>query len=132
MKWVHWDDPARLVLAPEARPVFLEHRKRTEERLRPHFGDLAHIADWGSKYDGAVARIAGLLHLAKHIEDGYRHPISANTINASITIGEYYAQHALAVFEAMGADPALETARTIHAWLEKHRPKGCHVTRLRE
>ena len=125
-----WDDPARLLLAPDARPVFLAHRQRTEERLRPHTGDLAHIADWGSKYDGAVARIAGLLHLAQHIEDGYRHPISADTINAAIAIGEYYAQHALAVFDAMGADPDLEAARTVHAWLEKHRPEQFTVRQL--
>ncbi|MEU4229133.1 YfjI family protein [Nonomuraea sp. NPDC026600] len=114
-----WDDPARLVLAPEAAEIFTEHRRTTERRLRPDSGDLGHITDWAGKFDGAVMRIAGLIHLAARVEDGWRHPITANTVNAAITIGQYFIAHALATFDAMGADPDLEAARTVHAWLHR-------------
>ncbi|MFI7438350.1 YfjI family protein [Nonomuraea indica] len=116
-----WDDPARLVLSPDAAAIFTEHRRRTETRLRPHSGDLGHITDWAGKFDGAVMRIAGLLHLATHIDDAWRRPIPADTVTAAITLGEYFTAHALATFDAMGADPDLEAARTVHAWLQRTR-----------
>ncbi|MFC4588618.1 YfjI family protein [Sphaerisporangium corydalis] len=118
-----WDDPARLTLSPQAAEVFTAHRHRTEPRLRPDSGDLGHIADWAGKFDGAVTRIAGLIHLAAHIDDGWRHPITADTMNAAATLGEYFTAHALAAFDSMGADPDLEAARTVHTWLERTRPE---------
>lgn len=120
-----WNDPARLLLSPDAAEVFTEHRRTTETRLRPHSGDLGHITDWAGKFDGAVMRIAGLLHLAAHIEDGWRRPISADTVHAAITLGQYFTAHALATFDAMGADPDVEAARTVHAWLHR-----THTTRF--
>ncbi|MFI6921758.1 YfjI family protein [Nonomuraea spiralis] len=114
-----WHDPAQLVLSPEAAEIFTEHRRSTERRLRPDSGDLGHITDWAGKFDGAVMRIAGLIHLAGRVADGWRHPISADTVNAAITIGQYFIAHALATFDAMGADPDLEAARTVHAWLHR-------------
>ncbi|MEU6997219.1 YfjI family protein [Nonomuraea sp. NPDC046570] len=120
-----WDDPARLLLSPDATEVFTEHRRTTETRLRPHSGDLGHITDWAGKFDGAVMRIAGLLHLATHVEDGWRRPISAQTVHAAITLGQYFTAHALATFDAMGADPDVEAARTVHAWLHR-----THTTRF--
>ncbi|MGW6505111.1 YfjI family protein [Nonomuraea angiospora] len=114
-----WEDPARLVLSSEAAELFTEHRRVTERRLRPDSGDLGHITDWAGKFDGAVMRLAGLIHLAGRIEDGWRHPISAETVNAAIALGQYFIAHALATFDAMGADPDLEAARTVHAWLQR-------------
>ncbi|MEV1002804.1 YfjI family protein [Nonomuraea sp. NPDC050202] len=114
-----WHDPARLVLAPDAADIFTEHRRTTERRLRPDSGDLGHITDWAGKFDGAVMRIAGLIHLAGRVEDGWRHPISADTVTAAITIGQYFVAHALATFDAMGADPDVEAARVVHAWLHR-------------
>ncbi|GGK79051.1 hypothetical protein Sme01_22250 [Sphaerisporangium melleum] len=67
--------------------------------------------------------MAGLIHLAAHVDDGWRHPISAETMNAAATLGEYLTAHALAAFDAMGADPELECARAVHAWLERTRPE---------
>ncbi|MBG0814177.1 YfjI family protein [Planomonospora sp. ID82291] len=118
-----WTDPARLVLSPEAAELFAEQRRHTEPRLRPHTGDLGHIADWAAKFDGAVARLAGLLHLAGHIEDGWRHPIDGATMAAAMELGEYFTAHALAAFDAMGADPEQEAARTLHEWLTRTRPE---------
>ncbi len=111
-----WTDPAVLTLSPEAAAVMLQHRTDVEHKLR-RGGPLRPIAEWASKLDGAVARIAGLLHLADHPKDGYAIPISADTLTAATRIGAYYTAHALTVFDAMGADPALVKARTVLAWL---------------
>ncbi|MEU1875756.1 YfjI family protein [Streptosporangium sp. NPDC020072] len=118
-----WTDPARLVLSPEAAELFAEQRRHTEPRLRPETGDLGHIADWAAKFDGAVARLAGLLHLATHIDDGWRRPIDGPTMAAAMELGEYFTTHALAAFDAMGTDPDQEAARTVHEWLTRTRPE---------
>ncbi|MFC6083698.1 YfjI family protein [Sphaerisporangium aureirubrum] len=118
-----WEDPARLILSPEAAELFAAQRRRTEPRLRPNTGDLSHIADWAAKFDGAVARLSGLLHLVSHIEDGWRRPIADTTMAAAIELGEYFTGHALAAFDAMGADPDQEAARVVHEWLTRARPE---------
>lgn len=47
-------------------------------------GELASLADWGAKYVGAVARIAGILHLAEHgSAKGPREPVTAQTVLAA-------------------------------------------------
>ncbi|MGI5225729.1 YfjI family protein [Actinoallomurus sp. CA-142502] len=125
-----WEDPARLTLSPEADAVFTDQRRRTEPRLRPNSGDLAHIADWASKYDGTVARIAALLHLAAHVQDGWRRPIDVDTMRNATRIGEYYIAHALAAFDAMGADPDVDNARTVLTWLENNQPERFTVREL--
>jgi hypothetical protein len=60
------------VLIPDASKAVIELEKATEPTLAGE-GDLAPLAEWGSKYPGALLRIAGLLHLARlgH-EDGVR------------------------------------------------------------
>ena len=75
--------------------------------------------DWGSKYTGAVVRIAGLIHLGEHLRDGWGKPIDATTLDRAALIGEYYAAHALAAFDDMGADPTTRNAQTILAWIER-------------
>ena len=86
-------------------------------QLDPHGGAYAHIADWASKHTGACVRIAGLLHLAAHLRNGYSRPVDAPTMRAAVAIGEYYAAHALAAFEAMGADPVHDNARALLDWI---------------
>lgn len=107
-----WTDPAILTLTPEADAVMLAYQKVTEARLAKG-GSLAPIVKWASKRDGAVARLAALLHLGAHPEDGWRKPIGAATMAAATQLGDYFTAHALQVFDAMGADPARDTARTL-------------------
>jgi hypothetical protein len=111
-----WTDPAVLTLTPEADVVLLAYQHGTEQALRPG-NTLAPIDTWGSKLDGAVCRIAGLLHLATHPHDGWAKPIEAATVSAAGRIGDYFTAHALAAFDAMGNDPALNKARIVLAWL---------------
>ncbi|MFE0651747.1 YfjI family protein [Streptomyces sp. NPDC059534] len=107
-----WTHPAELTLSPEADAVLLAYQRVTESRLRKD-GTLAPIVNWASKRDGAVARIAGLLHLATHPDDAWTRPIAAQTMAAATQLGDYFTAHALDVFNAMKADPAQEAAHTV-------------------
>lgn len=116
-----WSDPALLQLSPEADAVLLAFQKVTESRLGPD-GPLAPVVKWASKRDGAVARIAGLLHLAAHPEDGWHKPIEASTMAAATELGNYFTAHALDVFTVMTAGPAHESAVTVLAQLVSSNP----------
>jgi hypothetical protein len=113
-----WTDPAVLVLTPQANDAVMDIERQVEPRLAPG-GAWSHIVDWGSKYTGAVVRIAGLIHLAEHLRDGWGTPVDADTIERAALIGEYYAAHALGAFDDMAADPATRNARHVLAWIER-------------
>ncbi|WP_317633716.1 MULTISPECIES: DUF3987 domain-containing protein [unclassified Streptomyces] len=113
-----WTDPAVLRLTPEAHQALRAFDQRLEPQLRARGGRLAHITNWASKLVGATARIAGLLHLGQHLEDGYTQPISGDTMDAAIEIGDYFTTHALTVFDLMGADTTLARARLLLGVLE--------------
>jgi hypothetical protein len=108
--------PVTLHLSPEASALFSTWRAEIEPRRRPE-ADLGPIAGWSAKLDGAVARIAGLLHVGETFLSGPEAPISAATMAAALDIGAYLIAHALAAFDLMGADPRLEAARRIGRWI---------------
>ncbi|MDS1271559.1 DUF3987 domain-containing protein [Lipingzhangella sp. LS1_29] len=93
-----------------------------EPQLRPE-ERLGQIRDWGGKLVGAIVRIAALLHLADNLTTGWGKPITLDTLERAIQIGEYYTTHALAVFGAMGTDPVHATARRILDWLHQRQPE---------
>lgn len=111
-------DAAVLSLTAEANERVLAIERDIEPRLAPA-GTWAHIVDWGSKYAGAVARLAGLLHLAEHMQDGSGKPIDGDTLDRAAALGRYFADHALAAFDDMGADPLIDDARHVLAWIER-------------
>lgn len=108
-----------LTLTPEALARVESFMAEIEPRLRPG-SDLHHIADWASKLVGATVRIAGLLHVAAN--PAWGNPISLQTVEAAITIADYLVAHAKAAFDLMGADPELDAARRILAWLRQSEP----------
>jgi hypothetical protein len=103
-------------LSPEAVTVFQKFREEAEKRLRPE-GDLSGIADWGNKFPGNVARLAGILHLFDNAAkfEPWNTPISTATMESAITIGNYYVEHALAAYGLMGADSNIELGRRLWA-----------------
>ncbi|MFI1867395.1 YfjI family protein [Streptomyces jumonjinensis] len=105
-------EPVTLTLSPGADAVLLDYQRGTESRLG-RGGSLAPIVKWASKRDGAVARIAGLLHLASHADQSWTRPVDADTMTAATRLGDYFTDHALTVFDAMGADPAQDAAHTV-------------------
>lgn len=80
-------------------------------------GDLAHLADWGSKLAGLVVRISSLCHSVSCQAQGrlpWEQPIPAETISRSVMMAdEFLIPHAKTVFAAMGADPEIEQARQV-------------------
>lgn len=113
-----WTDPAVLPLTPEANERVLDIERAVEPRLAPG-GAWGHVVDWGSKYTGAVVRLAGLIHLAEHLRDGWGKPVTAETVERAALLGEYYAAHALAAFDDMGTDKTTRYARHVLAWIER-------------
>ena len=118
------DDPQVLMLDDTARKTVTGYLASIEPRLRAD-GDLYGIRDWAAKLAGAAVRIAGLLHVATHLKDGYAAAISEDTVYRAIRIADYYAAHARAAFGGMSGDPALGLARDMLAWLcPEDKPRG--------
>jgi hypothetical protein len=103
-------DPAVLTLTQTAQQAMQTIEAAVEPTLAGD-GELAQLADWGAKYVGAVARIAGILHLAEHgPAKGPREPVTAHTVLAASRIGTYFRAAAVNAFAEMGADGATADA----------------------
>lgn len=97
-------DPAVLTLTATAHEAIIAIETAVEPTLAGD-GELAPLADWGAKYVGAIARIAGILHLAEHgAGKGPKTPVTAQTILAANRIGEYFKACAIRAFNEMGTD----------------------------
>lgn len=112
--------PEVLSLAREADDQFRAFRVEIEAGLG-EFGIYATIKDWAGKLPGAVARIAGLMHVVEHV-DRQQIPtvISGNTIQNAIKLGHYFASHAMAVFQIMGRDESFALAEHIKHTIQRH------------
>ena len=104
----------------EAQKVLLDFERELEPRLG-EFGDLGAITDWAGKLHGAVARIAGLLHLAEHAESSaaWESPIRRSSAERAVRLGGYLIQHARAAFGLMGGDPEVEDAKYLLRWIRR-------------
>jgi replicative DNA helicase len=97
------DDLATLRFSAAA----LDRLKELHDQVEPELaagGELTLIRGWGSKYLGAIARIAACLHLGDNGGRGSM-VIPAGTVDRAIALGEYFTAHALNVLTAFGADP---------------------------
>ena len=99
--WV--GDPVALAVTAEAHKSIVAVLDATETELADG-GVLFTLRDWGSKYVGAVIRIAGLLHLAKYGSPGVRRPIDRDEVIAAVRLGGYFKLHAVKAFTAMQTD----------------------------
>jgi replicative DNA helicase len=113
------DGPALLVLDQAAGELLLGFERDLEPRLAAGTGDLAHLAGWAAKLAGATCRLAGLMHLAEHLRDGWAHPITADTFASAARLADYLVDHARAVFDTMGADPRTDDARWLLEWINR-------------
>lgn len=123
--------PHVIQLSDEARELWKAFWYVIEEEL-PEGGELNHIQDWAGKLPGLVARVAGLVHVARYATvNPEAYPVSAQDMQQAISWGYAAQSHALAAFDFMGADQALEDARTVQKWIERHSLKvftfrDCH------
>jgi replicative DNA helicase len=104
-----WTDPAIIRFSPEAPRDIIKLEEATEPSLAGD-GELASLADWGSKYVGAVLRIAGLLHLGQHGPKGVRLAIDQGTLLSAVRIGTYFKNQAVQAFTTMHLDTATADA----------------------
>jgi hypothetical protein len=103
-------DPAVLVLTDTAHQAVVALQSTVEPTLADD-GELDQIKGWGSKYVGAVLRIAGNLHLAEHGPDaGPPSPVTAQTILAATRIGAYFKTCAMRAFAQMRVNPGADDA----------------------
>jgi hypothetical protein len=103
-------DPAVLPLTEAARNA-METIEAAVEPTLAGGGELAPLADWGAKYVGAVARIAGILHLAEQGADtGPYTAVDAQIVLRAHRIGEYFKFSAINAFIEMRADPVIADA----------------------
>lgn len=100
------DNPPLIRFSPEA----YEISKKFFEELEPRLvDDLEEIEDWAGKFHGQVMRIAALLHCCQYTKDAASFPVSAETVQRAVTIGNYFLEHAKAAFDIMGmAEPQEE------------------------
>ncbi len=113
-------DPVTLSFTDQARDRIVHlHDDVIEPQLRPG-GRLGRIGDWGGKLLGTIVRIAGLLHLAHHRDQADQRPIATTTLRAAEELGQYYSEHALAVFGQAENDPVHAAAQKALNWLQSH------------
>jgi hypothetical protein len=111
------DGPALLALDQAAGELLLGFERELEPRLAADGGDLAHLAGWAAKLAGATCRLAGLLHLAGYLRDGWARPINADTFAGAARLAGYLVEHARAVFDLMGTDPRIDDSRWLLDWI---------------
>jgi hypothetical protein len=125
-------EPVVLSLSPEAERFFNNWFSFIETRLRPDTGDLRYCVDWANKAQGHVLRVAAILHVAQgtpdvglpaHLQSGGlpNTAISFNTMYAACTLWEYCAEHAINLFDEMGAKPETKVAKKVLRWLVRNR-----------
>ncbi|MGO9056244.1 MAG: DUF3987 domain-containing protein [Candidatus Binataceae bacterium] len=93
----------------------VEHDLRDGERFE-------QVRDWAGKLPGAGARIAGLLHCAKHcLGNPDNEAIDLGTMRHALDLAAVLTYHALAAFDLMGADLVVKDARKVWAWIKRQR-----------
>lgn len=92
-------EPRIIECTDEARDELRKIHNEIEPRL---IADLEPMGDWAGKYEGAVVRIAGLLHVCDHVERAAEVPIPGETIRRASKIGEYFLAHAKVAYQLAG------------------------------
>ncbi len=111
-------DKQRVVnFSPAAHSSLVRFEALNEPRLDAITGALCDVVDWGSKLVGAVARIAGLLHVAQYPESWLVRAVEEHTVDAAVIVGEYFTSHMVAVADLMRVDKEVEEARRIIKWI---------------
>lgn len=120
--------PYMLPLEHEAKAEWLSFAAQVERSLAEG-APLAGMRDWGGKLPGQALRLAGLCHVTL-FDMPQNQPIQADTMRSVLTLANLLAEHARAAFCLMGADDAIECAKTILKWitdehLESFTARGC-------
>jgi hypothetical protein len=111
-----YQNPGRLSLSEDDMDRFAHWRQSIEVR-RAEGGDLHPMAEWSTKLEASVLRLAGLLHLA---HGGAHHgTVDPGALDLALIVADYWIEHAFAVHDLWGTDDTLAGARVILAWLSR-------------
>jgi replicative DNA helicase len=142
--FAEWEDPAVVTLTGEAKTIRGAAANQIERELRPG-GTLRDMREWANKLTGTTLRLAGLLHVAHHPGDGWRHPIDGDRMGEAVRLTAFFIAHHRAAQTVIGGDPMADTARTVlatlldkgmtsftrrelHRRMHRHLPKAAQVT----
>ncbi|MBS1991700.1 MAG: DUF3987 domain-containing protein [Cyanobacteria bacterium SZAS LIN-3] len=131
----------RLLLTPEALASFQKFAQYVENN-QGSGRDFEQIQDWTGKLPGAALRVAGLCHIAEY--GAKTNLVGVETMERALDLCQSLIRHAEAAFQMMGADPGIDDAKYILAWLSHQggdkflkrdvhrlgRFKNCKVDRL--
>lgn len=122
----HIDQPYAMKLTPEAEETLRSVRENNERKLRPGMR-YGNNFSWGGKLDGTIIRIAGLLNLAENPTERcpWSKPITANILNAAVSISEYFEGQLSRVQGKCGGTPEARIAHRILRWI-----KGNKISRF--
>lgn len=111
-----YQTPGRLSLSDHDVDRLFAWRDDIEKRRAPG-GDLQPMAEWTTKLEASVLRLAALLHLA---HGGAHHgTIDEGVLDLCLVVSDYWIEHAFAVHDLWGTDDTLAGARIILAWLAR-------------
>ncbi|WP_367026229.1 DUF3987 domain-containing protein [Methylococcus sp. ANG] len=106
--------PRTLTFDADAKECWLSFAEEIE-RQHGAGNPLEHITEWTSKLPGAVARVAGLLHLA--MQGPTVDVIGLDPVERATELGRLLIPHALAAFGLMGMAKQEEDAHALLRWL---------------
>ena len=109
-----------LTLSARARDEHHAFALVMESQMRP--GEpFENCTDWAGKAAGAAARLAALMHAIKHAHgEPWKVPITYETMSAALDLVSVFAEHSRAALGLMGADPSINAAQTVWAWVERN------------
>lgn len=107
-----------LYMSDYAEQLFGDYFEEGSRRMT-HDGDLSEIITWAKKMRGNIARIIGILHLAKSRDQ--HDEIDIETVQAGIAIGEVLAAHAKALFGSISESVDLGIAKRALKWIQRHK-----------
>lgn len=116
-------EPATITINADAWADFVAFRQGLEDRRRPT-GDLRPLAEWTTKLESTVVRLAGLLAVL----DGQL-IIAGDVMRRAIAVGHYWLAHAKIVHDMWGTDERVGQARKIVAWLTE---RELHTVSVRD
>ncbi|OHV44900.1 YfjI family protein [Pseudofrankia sp. BMG5.36] len=118
-----WEDPAVITLTPDADTIRTAHAEHVENQLRPG-GEYHAMREWANKLPGTTLRIAGLLHMAHHPGDGWRHPIDAEQMRGAVHLADALAAHYRTALHTVTTDPAHTAAARTLRFLAREQMTG--------
>lgn len=108
--------PHIVPLTAEAYSIWKKMYLKVETMLGPN-GELENMTDWGGKFPGQIARVAGILHCVS-ADMPHKRPINETTMKAAVSLARPLIEHAKAAYLLMGLEPAIDCAQKILKWVQ--------------